>query len=327
MAPRRHGQTPPQAPSVHAAATATDRPEANAKAIPAVAMTGGNVPEWAHRPLSSYSLSVGAAESWQPLRLSTPTTTTLRPRAIQIPNSMLLAWSLKTARRHLTFPRKLLRLRLPFMSSHTRSTEFTMPQTPTPPAAGVPQAAKAVASQKSESAGEGAAPEGRRRRPGYNRPYSPYQRPGYQRPGYQRPGYQRPGYQRPGYQRPGGYPSRYPYRPYLREYLVDPEFEPYDPVYERSSSLGHVLDAFVRVITRISSVGKSSKPSKKGSPTTNGTTSTGPGTDVTSTGPPSVDNGEESNLTSTPPQSPPAESIFYSIDDVTGPFKFLVALA
>ncbi|KAH7968795.1 uncharacterized protein LOC119381125 [Rhipicephalus sanguineus] len=205
-----------------------------------------------------------------------------------------------------------------------RSVTTLRPPTPTPPAAGVPQAAKTVASQKSQSAGESAAPEGRRRRPGgYNRPYYP-QRP--YRP-YNRPGYQRPGYQRPGYQRPG-YPSRYPYRPYLREYLVDPEFEPYDdPAYRGSSSLGYVLDAFVRVITRIASVGKTSKPSKKGSPATNGTTSTGPGTDVTSTGPPSVDNGDDSSLTSTPPQSPPGESIFYSIDDVTGPFKFLVALA
>ncbi|KAH8041477.1 hypothetical protein HPB51_016922 [Rhipicephalus microplus] len=205
---------------------------------------------------------------------------------------------------------------------HRVVTTFT-PTTPTPPAAGVLPATKASASPKSESAGEGAAPEGRRRRPGYNRPYYP-QRP--YRP-YNRPGYQRPGYQRPGYQRPG-YPSRYPYRPYLREYLVDPDFESYDdPAYQRSSSLGYVLDAFVRVITRIASVGKSNKASKKGSPTTNGTTSTGPGTDVTSTGPTSVDNNEESNLTSTPPQSPPGESVFYSIDDITGPFKFLVALA
>ncbi|KAH6936531.1 hypothetical protein HPB50_018930 [Hyalomma asiaticum] len=203
---------------------------------------------------------------------------------------------------------------------HPSLTTFR-PETPTPSSASVPQAVKTTVTQKLQQGGEDGVPEGRRRRPGgYNRPYYP-QRP--YRP-YNRP--YRP-YNRPGYQRPG-YPSRYPYRPYFREHLIDPEFEPYDdPAYRRSSSLGYVLDAFVRVITRIASVGKTGKPSTKGSPTTNGTTSTGPGTDVTSTGPPPVDNGDDSNLTSTPPQTPPDESIFYSIGDVTGPFKFLVALA
>ncbi|XP_070391284.1 uncharacterized protein [Dermacentor albipictus] len=201
---------------------------------------------------------------------------------------------------------------------HHASVTTASPQTPAPSAAGVPQAAQA--SPKSQSAGERAAPEERRRRPGYNRPYYP------QRP--QRPHSPYRPYNRPGYQRPGGYPSRYPYRPYLREQLVDPEFEPYDdPAYRKSSSLGYVLDAFVRVLTRIVSVGKPAKHSKKGSPTTNGTTSTGPGTDVTSTGPPPVDNGDDSSLTATPPQSSPGESFFYSVGDVTGPFKFMVALA
>lgn len=197
---------------------------------------------------------------------------------------------------------------------HYASVTTASPQTPAPSAAGVPQVAQTQDSHKSLSAGESAAPEERRRRPGYNRPYYP------QRP--QRP--YRP--YRP-YNRPGGYPSRYPYRPYLREQLVDPEFEPYDdPAYRKSSSLGYVLDAFVRVLTRILS--KPAKHSKKGSPTTNGTTSTGPGTDVTSTGPPPVSNGDDSSLTATPPQSPPPdESFFYSVGDVSGPFKFMVALA
>ncbi|XP_077520125.1 uncharacterized protein LOC144129943 [Amblyomma americanum] len=141
---------------------------------------------------------------------------------------------------------------------------FTTPAHPTQPPNDVRRSQPAVP-VKSEPEGQDPVVEGRQRYPGYNRPYYPNRRPGRQRyPGYNRPYYPN---RRPGYNRPGGYyPNRRrpyrPYRPYLRDYLVEPEFETYgepdygEPAYRRASNIGRVLEAFLRVVTRIVGSGK-----------------------------------------------------------------------